>query len=314
MPRGAVEVADVFRRYGDAYRQQHGCSLSTAQRRVMTAIEQCRTAALGGHVEQCDTCGHQRISYNSCRNRHCPKCQSLARAEWLEHRRSELLTTPYFHVVFTVPQQIAAIAHYNKAPVYDILFHAAAETLQTIAADPKHLGAELGFFAVLHTWGQTLLHHPHLHCVVAGGGLAADGSRWITCRPNFFLPVRVLARLFRRLFLASLQKAFDANKLTFCGRLEPLRERRAFQRHLAPARKAECRVGEDVATLTPHRPGRADFPHPVLHERGSLTVAYPWRILTEGSGWRARSALKRAHGTTPPRCRRDNHLRQTRTT
>src|SRR6516165_12704859 len=206
MPRGAAEVAGVFRRYGDAYRQQHGCSLSTAQRRIMTAIEQCRTAALGGHVEQCDTCGHQRISYNSCRNRHCPKCQSLARAEWLEHRRSELLAVPYFHVVFSVPQQIAAIAHYNKGPVYDILFHAAAETLRTIAADPKHLGAELGFFAVLHTWGQTLLHHPHLHCVVAGGGLSADDSRWIAGRSTFFLPVRVLARLFRRLFLASLEK------------------------------------------------------------------------------------------------------------
>ena len=239
MPRGAAEVADVFRRYGDAYRQQHGASLSTAQRRVMTAIERCRTAALGGHVEQCDACHHQRICYNSCRNRHCPKCQSLAPAEWLEDRRSELLTTPYFHVVFTVPQEIAAIAHYNKRPVYDILFSPAAETLRAIAADPKHLGAELGFFAVLHTWGQTLLHHPHLHCVVAGGGLSADGSRWITCRPNFFLPVRVLARLFRRLFLAFLEKAFDAKKLTFCGRLEPLGECRAFQRHLAPARKAE---------------------------------------------------------------------------
>ena len=239
MPRGAAEVASVFRRYGDAYRQRHGCSLSTAQRRVMTAIEQCRMAALGGHVEQCDACGHQRISYNSCRYRHCPKCQSLTRAEWLEHRRSELLAVPYFHVVFTVPQEIGAIAHYNKGPVYDILFHAAAETLQTIAADPKHLGAELGFFAILHTWGQTLLHHPHLHCVVAGGGLSGDGSRWIACRPTFFLPVRVLARLFRRLFLASLEKAFDAKKLNFYGRLEPLRERRAFQRHLAPARKAE---------------------------------------------------------------------------
>jgi hypothetical protein len=239
MPRGAAEVADVFRRYGDAYRQQHGASLSTAQRRVMTAIEQCRTAALGGHVEQCDTCGHQRISYNSCRNRHCPKCQSLARAEWLEDRRSELLTTRYFHVVFTVPQEIAAIAHYNKRPVCNILFSAAAETLRRIAADPKYLGAELGFFAVLHTWGQTLLHHPHLHCVVAGGGLSADGSRWIACRPNFFLPVRVLARLFRRLFLAFLEKAFDAKKLTFYGHLQPLRDRPAFQRHLAPARKAE---------------------------------------------------------------------------
>jgi Putative transposase/Transposase zinc-binding domain len=239
MPRGAAEVADVFRHYGEAYRQQHGASLSTAQRRVMTAIEQCRTAALGGRVEQCDAAAIKRICYNSCRNRHCPKCQSLARAEWLEDRRSELLTTPYFHVVFTVPQQIAAIAHCNKGPVYNILFHAAAETLQTIAADPKHLGAELGFFAVLHTWAQTLLHHPHLHCVVAGGGLSADGSRWIACRPNFFLPVRVPARLFRRLFPASLEKAFDANKLAFCGHLQPLGDRRIFLRHLAPARKAD---------------------------------------------------------------------------
>src|SRR5208282_4253993 len=157
----------------------------------------------------------------TCRNRHCPKCQSLARAQWLEDRRSELLTTPYFHVVFTVPQEVAEIAYQNKAVVYAILFQAAAETLRTIAADPKHLGAELGFFAVLHTWGQTLLHHPHLHCVVAGGGLSGDGNRWIACRPAFFLPVRVLARLFRRLFLASLEKAFDAKKLAFHGRLEP---------------------------------------------------------------------------------------------
>jgi len=239
MPRGAAEVADVFRRYGEAYRQRHGASLSTAQRRVMTAIERCRTAALGGHVEQCDTCGYQRISYNSCRNRHCPKCQSLARAQWLDDRRSELLAVPYFHVVFTVPQKIAAIAFQNKEPVYDILFRTAAETLLTIAADPVHLGAELGFFAVLHTWGQTLLHHPHLHCVVPGGGLSPDGSRWIACRPNFFVPVRVLARLFHRLFLAALEKAFDAKKLTFYGSLEPLRDRRAFHRYLAPARNAE---------------------------------------------------------------------------
>jgi predicted Zn-ribbon and HTH transcriptional regulator len=155
------DLAEVFRRYGDAYRQQHGSSLSTAQRRVMTAIVRCRTAVLGGHVEQCDACGYQRISYNSCRNRHCPKCQSLARAQWLEDRQSELLPTSYFHVVFTLPEEIAAIAYQNKAPIYGILFHAAAETLRTIAADPKHLGAQLGFFAVLHTWGQPLLQNPH---------------------------------------------------------------------------------------------------------------------------------------------------------
>jgi Putative transposase/Transposase zinc-binding domain len=233
------EVADVFRRYGEDYRRQHGGSLSTAQRRVMTAIARCRTASLGGHVEQCDACGHQRISYNSCRNRHCPKCQSLARARWLEERRSELLPTPYFHVVFTLPDEIAAIAYQNKALVYDILFRTAAETLRTIAADPKHLGAELGFFAVLHTWGQVLLHHPHLHCVVAGGGLSADRTRWIACRPNFFLPVRVLARLFRRLFLQAMEKAFDSDKLTFSGTLEHMRDRGAFLRQLAPARETE---------------------------------------------------------------------------
>ena len=177
MARSGPEIADVFRRYGDAYRERHDATLPTAQRRVMTAIERCRTAALGGHVDQCDQCGHQRISYNSCRNRHCPKCQSLARAEWLEDRRAEILDTQYFHVVFTVPEEVAAIAFQNKEAVYGILFRTAAETLRTIAADPKHLGAEIGFFAVLHTWGQNLLHHPHLHCVVTGGGLSPDGRR-----------------------------------------------------------------------------------------------------------------------------------------
>jgi putative transposase/transposase-like zinc-binding protein len=239
MARSGPEVADVFRRYGDAYRERHGASLCTAQRRVMTAIERCRTAALGGHVEQCDQCGHQRISFNSCRDRHCPKCQSLARAQWLDDRRAELLDTQYFHVVLTLPQEIAAIAYQNKAPVYGILFRAAAETLSTIAADPKHLGAEIGFFAVLHTWGQTLLHHPHLHCVVAGGGLSPDGMRWISCRPRFFLPVPVLSCLFRRRFLSYLQKAFNAGELQFFSSLEPLRERRAFLRYLAPLRRAK---------------------------------------------------------------------------
>ena len=239
MDRPKLEVADIFRRYGEAYRQKHGASLSTAQRRVMTSVEICRTAVLGGHVEQCDRCRHQRICYNSCRNRHCPKCQSLASAQWLEDRQSELLPTHYFHVVFTVPEQIAVIAYQNKEQVYRILFRAAAETLRTIAADPKHLGAEIGFFAVLHTWGQNLLHHPHLHCVVAGGGLSPDGARWICCRPGFFLPVRVLSRLFRRLFLQALEKAFAAGQLQFFSSLESLRDRHAFHCHLAPARKAQ---------------------------------------------------------------------------
>jgi hypothetical protein len=236
MDRPQFEVADIFRRYGAAYRLQHGASLSVAQRRVMTAVEVCRTAVLGGHLEQCDRCGHERNAYNSCANRHCPKCQSLARAEWLENRRTELLNTQYFHVVFTVPEQIARIAYQNKKVVYGILFHATAETLRTIAADPKHLGAEIGFFAVLHSWGSNLLHHPHLHCVVPGGGLSPDGTQWISCRPRFFLPVRVLSRLFRRLFLEYLIKAFDAGKLQLFSSLEPLRERRAFLRHLAPTR------------------------------------------------------------------------------
>ena len=239
MPRAALTVAEVFRRYGDNFRSQVGAALSTAQRRVMTAIEQCRTAALGGHVEQCGHCGHRRIWYNSCRNRHCPSCQSLARAAWLERRRADLLPTEYFHVVFTVPPAIAEIAVQNKAVVYGLLFRTVAETLRTIAADPRHLGAEIGFFAVLHTWGQTLVHHPHLHCVIPGGGLASDGSGWVGCRPGFFLPVRVLSRYFRRVLLAALQDALAAGQLRFAGRLQPLSNPKRFAEHLRPARETE---------------------------------------------------------------------------
>src|SRR5258708_7783800 len=193
MERPKLEVADIFRRYGGAYREKHGASMSTVQRHAMTAIEVCRTAALGGHLERCDECGHERNCFNSCRDRHCPKCQSLARAEWIQQRQAELLDCEYFHVVFTVPEDIVAIAYQNKEVVYGILFRATAETLRTIADDPKHLGAEIGFFAVLHTWGQNLQLHPHLHCVVPGGGLSPDGQRWISCKPGFFLPVRVLS-------------------------------------------------------------------------------------------------------------------------
>jgi len=234
-----LEVADIFRQAGPAYRQQHADTLSRGKHRVMSAIERCRTAALGGHVEQCDACGHQRIAFNSCRNRHCPKCQFLVRAQWLEDRQADLLPVDYFHVVFTLPEEVAAIAYQNKAVVYEILFQATAETLRTIAADAKHLGAEIGFIAILHTWGQNLLHHPHLHCVVPGGGLSGDGARWISCRPGFFLPVRVLSRLFRRLFLAQLQAAFDAGQLRFRSALELLQVPGAFARYLAPARRAE---------------------------------------------------------------------------
>ena len=235
----ALEVADIFRRAGPTYRQHHATALSRGQRRVMSAIERCRTAALGGHVEQCDTCGHLRIAFNSCRNRHCPKCQSLVRAQWLDDRQADLIPVEYFHVVFTLPEAVAAIAYQNKAVVYDLLFQATAETLRTIAADPKHLGAEIGFIAILHTWGQNLLHHPHLHCVVPGGGLSADGERWMSCRPGFFLPVRVLSRLFRRLFLAQLQATFDAGHLHFYHALEGLQAPTAFARYLAPMRQAE---------------------------------------------------------------------------
>ena len=239
MDRPKPELADIFRRYGEAYRQKFGASLSTAQRRVMTAIEVCRTAALGGHVEVCDRCGHQRIWYNSCSDRHCPKCQSLARAQWIQDRQSEVLDTEYFHVVFTVPEEIADIGLQNKRTVYGILFRATAETLQTIAADPQHLGAEIGFFAVLHTWGQNLLHHPHLHCVVAGGGLSLDSTRWVSCRPGFFLPVRVLSRRFRRLFLKYLEKAFDSGQLQFFGSIQKLRDAHEFHSYVAPLKQTE---------------------------------------------------------------------------
>ncbi len=231
MPRPAIELADIFRGHGAAYRDQH--PLTRQQLRAMRAIEVCRTAALGGHVEKCSHCEHIQISYNSCRNRHCPKCQNGDRAEWVERRRAELLPVEYFHVVFTVPEEIAAIAFYNTEVVYGILFRAAAETLQTIARDPKHLGAEIGFFAVLHTWGQNLLHHPHLHCVVPGGGLTPDHTSWAACRPGFFLPVRVLSRLFRRLFLEALDQAFRAGELVFRGSLVDLRTKPLTRQYFA---------------------------------------------------------------------------------
>jgi hypothetical protein len=237
--RPNLEVADIFRRHGAAWRAANAGHVSTAQLRVMTAIEACRTAALGGHVERCEECAHMRVAYNSCRNRHCPKCQARAAAEWLEARSAELLPVPYFHVVFTLPAAIGAIAYQNKAALYGLLFTAAAEALTTIAADPKHLGAEIGVTAVLHTWGQNLDHHPHVHCIVPGGGIALDGTSWVPCRPGFFLPVRVLSRLFRRLFLQGLEALHGAGKLQFFGELEPLTARSALKAYLAPLRRVE---------------------------------------------------------------------------
>lgn len=239
MGRLALEVADIFRLYGPAYREAHADSMTSGQRRVMHAIEVCRTAELGGDLERCDQCGHVIVTYNSCANRHCPKCQSLARAKWLDKQRAQVLPIQYFHVVFTVPDRIASIALQNKQVVYGILFRSVSETLRRIAADPKHLGAQIGFLAVLHTWGQNLMHHPHVHCVVPGGGISPDGSRWISCRDGFFVSVRVLSRLFRGLFLHYLQEAYEAGKLKFPGTLQELNDPQTFRATLRDCRTVE---------------------------------------------------------------------------
>ena len=232
----SLEVADIFRVAGPAYRASHAGQLSLHQLKVMSAIENCRTAALGGHLEACEDCGHRRIAYNSCRNRHCPKCQGAAARTWLAAREADLLPVGYFHVVFTVPAAIADIAFHNKAAVYDLLFHAAAKTMLTIAADPRHLGARIGITAVLHTWGSALTHHPHVHMIVPGGGISLDGERWISSRPAFLVPVRVLGKLFRRLFITGLIALHDQGRLAFFGGLAPLADRRTFLRHLSPVR------------------------------------------------------------------------------
>ena len=239
MPRPPLEVADVFRAHGAAWREANASHVSLAQLKVMSAIETCRTAALGGHVERCEDCAHERIAYNSCRNRHCPKCQAAAARQWLEDREAELLPVPYYHVVFTLPASIGTIAFQNKAAVYDLLFGSAAETLTTIAADPKHLGARIGLTAVLHTWGSALTHHPHVHVIVPGGGLSPDESRWIACKRGFFLPVRVLSRLFRRLFLEGIAALHAAGRLAFLGDLARLADKAAFDAVLAPLRRSE---------------------------------------------------------------------------
>ena len=237
--RPGLEVADVFHRHGADYRHEHEGHLGRVERRVMAAVEACRTAALGGHAEHCVDCGFVRQAYNSCRNRHCPKCQGLARAQWLAERQAELLPVPYFHVVFTLPAQVAEIAFQNKAAVYAILFKAATDALRVTAADPRHLGAAIGVLAVLHTWGQTLTHHPHIHCIVPGGSLSLDGQRWVACKPGFFLPVRVLSHLFRRLFLESLQSAFKAGQLRFFSDLAGLADPTTFSAHLAELKRIE---------------------------------------------------------------------------
>jgi hypothetical protein len=234
-----LEVADIFRRHGPAWRSANAGHVSLGQLKVMSAIENCRTAALGGHVVRCEDCAHVEIAYNSCRNRHCPKCQGAAAKQWLAEREADLLPVAYYHLVFTLPAPIADIARHDKAAIYDILFKTSAETLTTIAANPQHLGARLGITSVLHTWGSALTHHPHVHMIVPGGGISPDGQRWVACREGFFLPVRVLSRLFRRLFLDKLAAAHVAGQLTFFGDHAGLADAQAFTAYLAPLRQAE---------------------------------------------------------------------------
>jgi putative transposase/transposase-like zinc-binding protein len=242
MARPALEVADIFRDHGPAWRKANAGHVGLGQLKVMSAIESCRTAALGGHVARCDDCSYTTIAYNSCRNRHCPKCQGAAAREWLAEREAELLPVPYFHVVFTLPARIAAIAYQNKAVVYDLLFKASSEAVLTIAADPEHLGARIGITAVLHTWGSTMTHHPHVHMIVPGGGIALDGSRWLSCRSRFLLPVPVLTKLFQGLMLAKLLAAHKAGRLTFFGQHAHLAARKAFAACLAPLRRIKWHV------------------------------------------------------------------------
>jgi hypothetical protein len=292
MSRPKLEVADIFRRYGEAWREQSRAPLSTGQRRVMTAIEMCRTAALGGHVERCDDCSHTRIAYNSCRNRHCPKCQWRAAEAWLSAREAELLPVPYFHVVFTLPAAIGAIAYQNKAKIYGLLFTAAANAMATIAADPKHLGASIGVTAVLHTWGSNLDHHPHLHCIVPGGGISRDSGRWLSSRRNFFLSVRVLSRLFRRLFMEGLVQLHAAGELQFFNDLAPLADANVFEAHLAPMRRTDWVVyakrpfagPEQVLAYLARYTHRVAIANSRLVSIDDGTVAFRWKNYCEQGG------------------------------
>ncbi len=242
MSRPPLEVADIFRDFGPAWRQTRAGHLSLGQLKVMSAIERCRSAALGGHVLRCDNCDQSQVAYNSCRNRHCPKCQGSAAQRWLEARQADLLPVEYYHVVFTLPAPISDIAYHNKSVIYNILFKTASETLLTIAADPKHLGARIGMTMVLHTWGSSLTHHPHAHCIVPGGGISLDGQQWVACRPGFFLPVRVLSRLFRRLFLEQLTTVHQSGQLQFFGQHQNLTDLDAFTQFIRPLQNLDWYV------------------------------------------------------------------------
>ena len=285
MPRPKLEVADIFRAHGATYRRDHAGHLNLPQLKVMSAIETCRTAALGGHVAACTKCDHQHVAYNSCRNRHCPKCQGATARDWMQARMEDLLPVEYFHVVFTLPAQIADIAYQNKAAVYGLLFKVSAQTLLTIASDQKHLGAKIGMTSVLHTWGSAMTHHPHVHVIVPGGGLSPDGTRWTACRPGFFLPVKVLSRLFRRLFLEGLAGVHKAGKLVFFGDLAKLVDPDTFAAHLAPLRKTNWVVyakppfGGPKAVLAylSRYTHRVAISNHRLISADAKTVAYHWK-------------------------------------
>ena len=285
MPRSKLEIADIFRAHGPAWRQANAGHVSLTQLKVMSAIEACRTEALGGHVAGCDNCGHQHIAYNSCKNRHCPKCQGPAARDWMAARAEDLLPVEYFHVVFTLPAEIAQVAFRNKKAVYDLLFRASAATVMTIAADPKRLGARIGMTAVLHTWGSALTHHPHIHMIVPGGGLSPDGSRWVACRPGFFLHVRVLSRLFRRLFIEGLLDLHRSGHLVLFGDHAELAEIAAFAAWLAPFRRSEWVVyakppfggPEAVLAHLSRYTHRVAISNARLVSADAQTVAFRWK-------------------------------------
>ena len=285
MTRPKLELADIFRTHGPAWRQANAGHVSLTQLKVMSAIEACRTEALGGHVAGCAKCGHQHIAYNSCKNRHCPKCQGPAARDWMAARAEDLLPVEYFHVVFTLPAEIAQIAFWNKKAVYDLLFRASAETVMTIAADPRRLGARVGMTAVLHTWGSALTHHPHIHMIVPGGGLSPDGTRWVVCKPGFFLHVRVLSRLFRRLFLEGLLALHRAGELAFFGDLSGFADTAAFAVWLAPFRKSDWVVyakppfggPEAVLAYLSRYTHRVAISNSRLLRADAETVAFRWK-------------------------------------
>ena len=285
MPRPKLEVADIFRTHGPAYRRANVGSLNLAQLRVMSAIEACRTEALGGHVAACTKCNHRHIAYNSCKNRHCPKCQGPAARDWMAARSEDLLPVEYFHLVFTLPAEIARIAYWNKRAMYGLLFKVSAETVTTIAADPKRLGARVGMTSVLHTWGSAMTHHPHVHMIVPGGGLSPDGTRWIACRPGFFLPVRVVSRLFRRLFIKGLMALHHTGQLAFFGDLNSLEDAEAFASYLAPLRKTEWVVyakppfggPEAVLAYLSRYTHRVAISNHRLVSADAKTVAFRWK-------------------------------------